>query len=220
MAFFIDDVLDTHMLDTIVEALQDERLFEDGASTAGGAARAVKNNEQARPTEDIVRGATKLLKKALLKNSDFKATALPKEIIRLSFSRYIKGMQYGAHVDDAFIGGLRTDLSFTLFLSEPDSYGGGELVIQRYDGDEKIKLPKGSLYLYPSDTLHRVAPVEFGTRLAAVGWVHSRVRADEQRTVLFDLDRALRKLPRNTETHETRLILLRSRNSLLRMWAD
>ncbi|MEO1335249.1 MAG: Fe2+-dependent dioxygenase, partial [Myxococcota bacterium] len=162
----------------------------------------------------------KLLEKALLKNADFKAVALPEKIVRLSFSRYTEGMRYGAHVDDAFIGGRRTDLSFTLFLSEPESYGGGELVIQRYDGDEQIKLPKGSLYLYPSDSLHYVAPVEFGTRLAAVGWVHSRVRMDEQRAVLFDLDRALRRLPRNDETHDIRLTLLRARNSLLRMWAD
>ena len=220
MAFFIDNVVDRPTVDAIEETLQDEHLFEDGAKTAAGAAKAVKNNQQARPETDVIQGARKLLEKALLASSDFKSAAIPAKIVRLTFSRYAPGMRYGAHVDDAFINGSRTDLSFTLFLSAPESYAGGELVIKRNDGDEQVKLPKGALYLYPSNSLHYVAPVERGVRLAAVGWVRSRVRLDEHRAILFDLHQALKGLPRTDENHEIRLTLLRARNSLLRLWAD
>ena len=220
MAFFIDNVLDVHALNSIVEVLQDDQLFEDGGKTAGGAARAVKHNQQARPVVDAVRGARTLVEDALMAHSDFKSAAIPAKIVRLTFNRYVAGMQYGAHVDDAFINGVRTDLSFTLFLSAPDAYEGGELVVQRHDGDEQVKLPKGSLYLYPSHSLHYVAPVEDGVRLAAVGWVKSRVRAEEHRAILFDLHQALRQLPSGAEAQAIRLKLLRARNSLLRLWAD
>ncbi|MEM6369318.1 MAG: Fe2+-dependent dioxygenase [Myxococcota bacterium] len=220
MAYFIEDVLDLPTVEALTEALADEALYEDGAKTAAGSARAVKSNLQARPSEGVVRRAKQMVERALDANADFQAAALPARLSRLAFSRYTPGMRYGPHVDDAFIAGVRTDLSFTLFLSDPDGYEGGELVVQRHDGDEAVKLPPGSLYLYPSHSLHHVAPVERGVRLAAVGWVQSRVRAEEQRAVLFDLLRVLRQLPQSDESRETRLTLLRARNSLLRLWAD
>ena len=135
-------------------------------------------------------------------------------------NRYDEGMTYGAHVDDAFIGGTRTDLSFTLFLSHPDTYDGGELIVQRDDGDEAVKLPQGSLYLYPSDSIHYVAPVTRGSRLAAVGWIQSKVRQQEQRQILFDLSSALKQLPITEANHSARLKLLKVHNNLLRRWAD
>ena len=220
MAFFIDNALDRHTLDAVVETLQDPALFEDGSKTAKGAARAVKNNEQARSDIDVIRGAQKIVQKALLNHPDLKAAALPLKIARLTFSRYTAGMQYGAHVDDPFIHGARTDLSFTLFLSAPDTYVGGDLVVIQNDGEETVKLPQGSLYLYPSSSLHYVAPVETGVRLAAVGWIQSRVRLDEHRSILFDLYQAIQRLPNTDEFRDTRLKLLRARNSLVRLWAD
>lgn len=220
MAFFIDNLLDPPTVDALVDTLEHEHLYEDGARTAAGSARAVKNNQQARPAEGVVQAALEIIEAALAKNPDFQAAAWPRKLARLSFNRYVPGMAYGAHVDDPFIRGLRTDLSFTLFLSDPEAYEGGELVVQRHDGDESVKLPRGSLYLYPSHSLHYVAPVEKGVRLAAVGWIQSRIRNDEHRAVLFDLYRVLEGLPKGEAGRELRLTLLRARNHVLRLWAD
>ena len=129
-------------------------------------------------------------------------------------------MQYGRHVDEAYIQGIRTDLSFTLFLNEPSSYEGGELVISRPDGDEEMKAQKGALYLYPSSSVHYVKPVTKGVRLVAVGWVQSRVRLDEKREILFDLSKALKQLPSEAPDNELKLLLLRTRNHLLRLWGE
>lgn len=218
MAFFIDDILPDATLNALCEVMEHDEAFEDGGKTASGAARRVKNNRQARP--DLVQGARELLKQALAEHADFQAAALPSEIARIAFSRYEPGMAYGAHVDNAYIGGVRTDLSFTVFLSEPDSYDGGELIIRRFDGDEAVKLPKGSLYLYPSDSVHEVAPVTRGVRLAAVGWIRSKVRSDAQREVLFDVQRVLRELKKSSASSDAHLTLLRVRNSLLRFWGE
>ncbi|MEO1232488.1 MAG: Fe2+-dependent dioxygenase, partial [Myxococcota bacterium] len=196
MAFFIDNLLDPPTVNALVDTLADERLFEDGARTAAGAARAVKSNQQARSGDEVIRVAREIVEGALDKHAGFQAAAWPGKLARLSFSRYAPGMAYGPHVDDPFIHGLRTDLSFTLFLSDPESYEGGELVVQRHDGDEAVKLPSGSLYLYPSHSLHYVAPVAKGVRLAAVGWIQSRVRSQEHRAILFDLHQVLEGLPR------------------------
>lgn len=216
MAFFIDTLFDPPTLDALTDALANDALFEDGAATAAGSAKAVKSNLQARKEDGVVKHAAEMVKEILESNTDFQAAALPARFARILFSRYSPGMSYGTHVDAAFIDGVRTDLSFTLFLSDPEEYRGGELVIKRNDGDETVKLPRGALYLYPSDSLHFVAPVEEGVRLAAVGWVQSRVRSEEHRAVLFDLARALRL----AEDGDLRLTLLRARNSLLRLWAE
>lgn len=220
MALFIDDIIDIHTLNAITEVLDDKQLFENGKRTASGSAKSVKNNMQAL-NSGSVSGALKLLEKALLENSALRNAAIPETFVKIMFNRYDSGMSYGAHVDEAFIAGARTDLSFTLFLSDPNSYEGGELVIKRDDGDEQVKLPKGSLYLYPSNTIHYVAPVTSGSRLSAVGWIQSKVRLQEQRQVLFDLSTALNALPSgSTAEHDTRLTLQNVRNNLLRMWAD
>jgi PKHD-type hydroxylase len=144
----------------------------------------------------------------------------PKKLTPLIFARYGPGETYGSHVDDAIMQGLRTDVSFTLFLSEPDSYEGGELVIDSSGGEESVKLPAGSLFLYPSTFLHRVEPVTKGERLVCVGWARSYLRSAEQRELLFDLDRARRALfARGGKTDEFD-ILSKCTANLLRMWAD
>lgn len=152
-----------------------ESEYADGRKTAGWAAREVKRNEQveAGPRIDTVR---RLVRTALMDNPLFVSFAQPKSVTRMLVSRYTPGMEYGLHVDDALMGGRRADLSFTLFLSEPDSYAGGELVMEGIDGETEIKLAPGEAVVYPTAALHRVAPVTEGERLAVVGWVRSLVR--------------------------------------------
>lgn len=193
--------------------------FQDGRLTAGWNARLVKNNEQAAASRPVER-LRETTASAILANEIFSLAVRPKALTPLIFSRYETGRSYGSHVDDALMGGLRTDVSFTLFLSDPDSYEGGELVIETTSGEEAFKLPAGSLVVYPSTTLHRVADVTSGVRLAAVGWARSLLRSAEQRELLFDLDRARRSLfARDGKTTEFDLIS-KSTANLLRMWVD
>jgi PKHD-type hydroxylase len=220
MAIFIENVLDVHTLEAISEALAEPSLFEEGKKTAGSTAKKVKNNLQSDVNNSLVKGAIRQVEKALFSNPAFVSAAQPLKCAKIIFNRYETGMGYGEHVDDAFINGTRTDLSFTLFLSEPESYQGGELILKKADGDESIKLPSGSLYLYPSTSVHYVAPVTSGSRLAAVGWIQSRVRLEEHRTVLFDLVSALKQLPDSPENNTSRLKLLQVQSNLQRLWSD
>jgi len=201
------------------DALGDPALFVDGRQTAGWHARAVKRNLQARRARPVDT-ALKTIERALLANEVFIAAARPKTIVRLMISRYEPGMAYGSHVDDALMGGVRTDLAFTLFLADPESYGGGELVIDDASGEREVKLPAGELFLYPATTLHRVAPVTDGVRLAAVGWVRSLVRDPARREILFDLESALRAVHDQGGKSPLFDSLAKTRTNLLRMWAE
>jgi PKHD-type hydroxylase len=144
----------------------------------------------------------------------------PKALSPLLFSRYDPDMHYGSHVDDALMDGMRTDVSFTLFLSAPESYDGGELVIESAAGEDAVKLSAGALVAYPSTSLHHVAAVTRGVRLAAVGWARSFIRDAARRELLFDLDTARSALfARDGKTAEFDLIA-KSTANLLRMWAE
>ncbi len=220
MAYLIDQAVDSPTIDAIAEQLSKAASLENGKRTAAGLARKVKENQQAKSELATVQAAHQLLEQKLRKNKVFNAAAIPLRFAKIILSRYEPGMKYGAHIDDAFIRGARTDLSFTLFLNEPNEYEGGELLISRPDGDEEVKAPKGSLYLYPSQSIHQVKPVTQGVRLVAVGWVQSRIRMEEQREVLFDLACAIDELATDPAKAQLRLRLLRSRNSLLRLWGD
>ncbi|MBB3711132.1 PKHD-type hydroxylase [Limimaricola variabilis] len=205
-----------------VEALRasiDTIDFADGRASAGRYAREVKANDQAAPSPARNAVLAKV-EKALGGNALFQAAARPARMTPLILSRYRQGQTYGLHVDDALMQGIRTDISFTLFLSEPESYDGGELVIEDGFESRAVKLPAGGLMAYPSTTLHRVAPVTRGTRLAVVGWVQSRLRDAAQREMLFDLDRAVREIHAREGKSELFDLLAKSRSNLLRMWAD
>ncbi len=217
MRILIGNVLSATDLDHLRAALGQAR-FVDGRETAGFAAREVKNNLQAAndPALDAVR---KLVTERLLANEVFALAVRPKAL-SLMFSRYDPGMRYGVHIDDAIMRGMRTDVAFTLFVSEPESYDGGELVIDTTAGEDPVKLPAGTLIAYPATSLHRVAEVTRGARLAAVGWVRSLVRDPARRELLFDLDTARRKLfAQHGQTAEYDLVS-KSLANLLRMWAD
>lgn len=216
MFHVIGGLFDAHELAALQAAVA-ALPWEDGAATAGAMARAVKRNAQAAPgpaREAVLRK----VEAALLAHPGFVSAARPKGFARLMVSRYEGGQTYGTHVDEAFIGGARTDLSFTLFLSDPDRYRGGELVIEDRIEDRAFRLPAGELVLYPSDTLHRVEPVTEGVRLAVVGWVTSRVRDPARREVLFDLDAALAAAAEGEAAQALRLAKIRA--NLTRMWAD
>jgi PKHD-type hydroxylase len=218
MLITIADILPPADLEEIRTMLAAMR-FEDGRSTAGWSARLVKDNEQAREG-----AALSLLRervtKAIMDNEVFSLAARPKVLTPLLFSRYGEGRQYGSHVDNPLMNGVRTDVSFTLFLADPDSYDGGELVIESVSGEEEVKLPAGHLVAYDSTSLHRVAPVTRGERLVAVGWAQSYVRDSAKRELLFDLETAKRSLfAQSGKTPEFDLVSKSSAN-LFRMWAE
>src|SRR5437763_10323138 len=175
MHIVIADVLAPADLETVREAISHVR-FVDGRETAGWAAREVKRNRQAASSDRSLEAARALISERILKHDVFSLAVRPKALSPLLFSRYEPGMRYGSHVDDALMQGMRTDVSFTLFLSDPGSYDGGELVIESASGEDAVKLSTGSLLAYPSTALHHVAPVTRGVRLAAGGWARSYVR--------------------------------------------
>ncbi|MBZ0129309.1 MAG: Fe2+-dependent dioxygenase [Rhodobacteraceae bacterium] len=193
--------------------------FEDGSRTAGPMARRVKANQQATDSADS-RAVLAMVEAALMRHPVFRAAARPKTFLRLMVSRYQPGHTYGAHVDDAIMAGGRSDLSFTLFLSDPDTYSGGELVIDDRFEDRAIKLPPGEAIVYASTTLHRVAPVSQGTRLAVVGWVQSLLRDPAQRDLMMDLDAAIAHEDATKGDAIQLGRLQRTRSNLLRMWAQ
>ena len=218
MMLCIGDVLNSTDLDEICSNV-DDLIFVDGRATAGWSARLVKDNEQADGSEqlEIIR---RRLAERILANELFQLAVRPKRLTPLLISRYGEGKHYGTHVDDALMQGMRTDVSFTLFLADPDSYAGGELVIETSAGEQPFKLPAGAMVVYPSTTLHRVAPVESGLRVAAVGWARSYVRTAENREILFDLETARRDLfEREGKTSAFDLLSKCSAN-LLRLWVD
>ena len=192
--------------------------FGDGQATAGRFAREVKANDQAEATPDTDALLTRIREK-IAGHPVFASAVRPRAFTPLILSRYREGQTYGMHVDDALMRGVRTDVSFTLFLSDPDSYDGGALEIADTFESREVRLPAGSLILYPSTTLHRVTPVTRGERLAVVGWAQSWLREAGQREVLFDLDRAVNQVHAQEGKSGLFDTLAKSRSNLLRMWA-
>ena len=220
MLLNIENVLSSDECRAILEALAEPGLWKDGKNTAKGAARSVKNNQQADAESNIVKGALATIREKLTANQVFEAAAQPDSIIRLSLNRYDAGMSYGEHVDAPYIHGLRTDISFTLFLNDPGDYQGGELVIDNSGHEDAIRGGVGSLVLYPSRTLHRVDRVEKGTRFACIGWLKSRVRSSENRVLVFEMEKALADLRECGTPLPVYNRLLNLRNNLLRTFGD
>ncbi|MEO1020720.1 MAG: Fe2+-dependent dioxygenase [Pseudomonadota bacterium] len=206
----------------LVRAKAKSMRFVDGGATAGKFARAVKNNQQLEPGPETEKLQHSILE-AVRANLTFEMAARPKIIKPPLVARYEPGMEYGTHVDNALMSGrppIRSDMSFTLFLEDPDKYDGGELVIEGMLGTQEIKLPPGALVLYPTSALHHVAPVTRGQRLVAVSWVQSLIRDPAQRELLFDLETARRTLfDSHGKTAEFDLVS-KSFHNLLRMWAE
>ncbi len=222
MLITIPDILDQAGLVRINELLE-QGQFKDGKLTAGWHAKLVKNNTQLSGRDKAAKQATAFLTNALQRNPTFARATLLRRMRPLLFSRYQPGMEYGNHVDDAIMGsdrGFRTDVSFTVFLNDPESYQGGELVMDSAVGEQKFKLSAGSAVVYPSTTLHRVAPVTEGTRQVAVSWIQSLVRSAEHREIIYDIDTTRRTLfERDGKSREFDL-LTKTHANLLRLWSE
>jgi PKHD-type hydroxylase len=219
MQIVIANVLSAADVET-VQAVLGRAHFVDGKATAGFAAAAVKHNLQAEGSDRSLDMISKLVAERILANQVFQSAVRPKALTQIMFSRYETGMHYGSHVDEALVDGMRTDVSLTLFLSEPASYRGGELTLEDAEGEEAFKLPAGSLVAYPATSLHQVRQVTDGTRLAAVGWARSYVRSMAHRELLFDLETARREMfARDGKSREFDLVS-KSLTNLLRMWMD
>ena len=215
----IEDVLGREQALAIGEALA-HAPFQDGSLTAGSAARKVKQNTQALGDDAGVAALGDRVRLALEGNALVRRMVRPVRWSNLLFSRYSSGQQYGLHADNAAMVDehgwpLRTDVSFTLFLSDPDTYGGGSLLIPGQSGDREFRLGAGSAVFYPTGLLHRVTPVTAGVRLACVGWIQSLVRRPDQREILSDLHGL-----RDDANEEASLILDKTIGNLLRMWGE
>ncbi|KAA2236628.1 Fe2+-dependent dioxygenase [Salinarimonas soli] len=219
MLIQIADVLSPDELDEIRATLA-AAPFEDGRATAGWSARLVKDNEQVREDSATLRLLRERIAAAIRRNPVFEAAVRPKALTPLLVSRYGVGRSYGSHVDNPLMGELRTDVSFTLFLAEPEQYEGGELVIESPAGEEAYKLPAGHLVAYPTTALHRVDPVTAGERLVAVGWAQSWIRDAARREILFDLEAAKRDLFEREGKSAAFDLLAKSAANLVRMWAE
>lgn len=216
----IADVLSPEDLKTVVERLSAVR-FRDGRATAGAQARKVKANRQADPSDPGVPPLQGFVRRAMERSAVLMQYARPVRWSALMFSRYGRGETYGAHVDDTMMWtatgeAMRSDLSFTLFLAEPDAYEGGALLLDGMDGEREVKLPAGAMVVYPTGVLHRVTEVTAGERVACVGWMQSLIRREDQRELLFDLSRVRGRTPDGEE----RLLLDKSVGRLLRMWSE
>jgi PKHD-type hydroxylase len=221
MQLVLDSLLEAGHLPELRHALlAPDAPWRDGAATAGWHARGVKRNRQLDPASALHQRLSAELERALLKQPLLQAAALPRVLHGLRFSRMGPGEGYGRHVDNAYMPGGRSDLSFTLFLSEPESYSGGELVVESPAGEARWRLGAGQALVYPSTALHRVETVASGERLVAVGWIESRVRSAEQRELLFELDTARRSLFAREGKGEEFDLLCRCHANLLRMWGE
>lgn len=222
----IPDLLDTATL-ARVRAVLDAGDWIDGNATSGAQSALAKRNRQLPEASDAARDAGGIVLDALGRTPLFVAAALPLKVYPPLFNRYEGGEAFGAHVDNAIRiqrGSdfrIRSDLSCTIFLSDPDSYDGGELVIEEPSGERQVKLAAGSAILYPASSVHRVEPVTRGVRLASFFWLQSMVRGSEQRAILFDLDRAVQRVGGELgQGHRAAVELTGVYHNLLRRWAD
>ncbi|MGC4084467.1 MAG: Fe2+-dependent dioxygenase [Vicinamibacterales bacterium] len=196
----------------------------DGRVTAGPQSAQVKDNDQLPEDHPLARELAQTIGEALQRHPLFMSAALPLRVLPPLFNRYGEGQTFGNHVDNAirYAGGqpLRTDLSMTLFLAEPDEYDGGELMIEDTYGVHAVKLPAGHAILYPSTSLHHVRPVTRGRRVASFFWIQSMIRSDVDRSLLFDLDGAIQRLTADHPEHPSIVPLTGVYHNLLRRWAE
>lgn len=228
MLICIADILSKAEVTDFCRAM-DAADWEDGRLTAGAQSAMVKRNEQLPPDSELSRALGRRVISALTANPKFIAAAVPRQIFPPLFNRYTAsdGHRFGIHVDNAIRGDylsgtrIRTDLSVTLFLSEPEDYDGGELVIEDNYGSHEVKLPAGSLVLYPASSLHMVTPVTRGARVASFFWLQSMIRDPHARTMIYDLDGAIQGLVTRLGRDDPETVKLTGiYHNLIRYWAE
>ncbi|HEV2645062.1 MAG TPA: Fe2+-dependent dioxygenase [Acidobacteriaceae bacterium] len=230
MLLTIPQVFNRHAVREIRTAL-DGAEWVDGKVTAGHQSAQNKFNSQIPESSPLAQQVGDLILKTLGTNALFRSAALPLKVFPPLFNRYAGGQTFGTHVDNAIRthaatgGRIRTDLSCTLFLSEPEEYEGGELVIEDTYGSKSVKLGAGDMILYPSTSLHHVTPVTRGVRVSSFFWLQSMIRQDAHRSLLFDLDTAIQRMVASESAQspgikESSVQLTGVYHNLLRQWAE
>jgi PKHD-type hydroxylase len=224
MLLVIPDVLSPEQVAHTLQRLAGAD-WVDGRVTAGAQSALAKNNLQVPEGSQTARELGALILAALRENAAFVSAALPLKVFPPLFNRYDRGMGFGAHVDNAIrfsdTARFRIDVSCTLFLSDPSTYDGGELMIGSPFGEQAVKLPAGAMALYPATSLHRVSPVTRGSRWASFFWAQSMVRDETRRTLLYEMDRSIQALSGKLSPEDPDVIALTgSYHNLIRMWAD
>ena len=194
-----------------------ENSWEDGKKTAGKQAAINKNNLQLDRESEISKKLTALIAKRILNNQLIKSFSLPKRIHGAMFTKSSEGMEYGRHIDNAFMSTGRADMSFTIFLSKKDNYEGGDLIIENINSENKFKLKAGEIIIYPSTYLHSVEIVNKGERIVCVGWIESYIKSIEEREYLFDLDAGARSLLAKHGRSDELDLIFKSYSNLLRL---
>lgn len=227
MLISVPKVLNAEQLAVLVQQLEHAGdAWVDGRITAGYSGAPVKFNQQIDERAEVAAQCQHLILSALERNPLFISAALPNIVYPPMFNRYSEGMRFGAHVDGSVRihphtgRKLRTDISATLFLSDPASYDGGELQVEDTYGLHSVKLAAGDMVVYPATSLHQVAPITRGTRLASFFWVQSLIRDDTQRALLFDMDNAIQTLNQTNADERARRSLVGCYHNLLRQWSE
>jgi PKHD-type hydroxylase len=225
MLITIPDVLTPAQIEQARQLLATAE-WVDGRVTAGHQSAQAKDNQQVPEGSPVAQQLGEIILQALGQNSLFISAALPMKVFPPLFNSYSGGQSFGTHVDNAIrhVKGsshrVRSDLSATLFLTAPEEYDGGELVIEDTYGVHTAKLPLGHMVLYPSSSLHRVEPIKRGRRVSSFFWIQSMIRSDAQRTLLFDLDNATQRVNRDMPTNPAAVQLTGIYHNLLRQWAE
>ena len=218
MNYLTHQLLNPEELKQIINCLDKEDLcWEDGKKTAGTHASIVKNNMQLNRNSEVSKKLSQLIKKIILSNPLIKSFTLPKQIHGVMFTKSIKDMHYGRHVDNPFMSSGRSDLSFTISLTNKNSYEGGELNIETINSEKEFKLNIGEIVIYPSTYLHSVNKVKNGERIVCVGWIESYVKSIEQREYLFDLDAGAKGLLAKYGRSNELDLIFKSYSNLIRL---
>jgi PKHD-type hydroxylase len=223
MMIHIPNVLTAEQVARCREVME-KAAWVDGRVTAGHQSAKVKFNLQLPESAPEARELSDMVHDALGRSNLFMSAVLPKQVFPPLFNRYDAGMTFGAHVDNAIRAGngarIRTDVSSTLFISGPEDYDGGELVVQDTYGEHTVKLPAGDMIVYPATSLHNVTPITRGSRIASFFWTQSMIRDESKRSLLFDMDMAIIKLARDHPEHASNVELTAVYHNLLRQWAE
>ena len=218
MNYLTSQLLIHEELETINKNLKNQKnLWEDGKKTAGSYASKVKNNMQLNRNSEFSKKYAELIKRKILSNQLIKSFAVPKLIHGIMFTKSQKDMHYGRHVDNPFMSSGRSDLSFTISLTQQDSYEGGELLIETINSENKFKLNAGEIIIYPSTYLHSVEEIKHGERIVCVGWIESYVKSIEEREYLFDLDAGAKGLLAKHGRSDELDLIFKSYSNLLRL---